>query len=96
MSSLSASSLKQYDCYLKKWWKFCRNTKLSIHNAKISDIIKFLTDEYKKGASYGSLNSMRSAVSLILGADVGQNEIIKRFFKGLSRLRPPEPKYEST
>lgn len=38
---------------------------------------------------------MGSTISLILGSEV-QNEIIKRFFKGLSRLRPPKPKYDST
>lgn len=39
---------------------------------------------------------MRSAISLIIGPEIGQNEIIKRFFKGLAKLRPPRPKYEST
>lgn len=96
MSSLSESSLKQYDCALKKWWKFCKTRGTSPYNAELTNILKFLTEEFEKGASYGSLNSMRSAISLTVGLEVGQNEVMKRFFKGLSNLRPPKPKYEVT
>lgn len=81
MTSLSESSFKQYDCALKKWWMFCKDK--SFYDAKVANIIKFLIKEFNNGASYGSLNGMRSAISLILGPEVGQNEIIKRFFKGL-------------
>ncbi|XP_072757731.1 uncharacterized protein [Anoplolepis gracilipes] len=93
---LSESSLKQYDCSLKKWWRYCKEKNKYFYETEITDIIKFLTEEFNKGASYGSLNNMRSAISLILGPEVGQNELIKRFFKGLFRLKPPKPKYEST
>jgi len=81
---------------LKKWWLFCKDKKLSFYEAEITDIIRFLTEKHDRGASYGSLNSMRSAISLILGPEIGKNEIIQRFFKGISKLRPPKPKYEST
>lgn len=96
MASLSESSFKQYNCALKKWWIFCKDKGLSFYNAEVADIIKFLTVEFDNGASYGSLNGMRSAISLILGSEVGQNEIIKRFFRGLSKLRPLKPMYDST
>lgn len=96
VSSLSEPSLKQYNCSLKKWWRFCRDTNVSVLSARSSDIIKFLTKEYENGTSYGSLNGSRSAISLILGPEIGQNEVIKRFFKGIFKLRPPGPKYEST
>lgn len=55
--------------------------------------MEFLTDEFNKGASYGSLNGSRSAISLILDPEIGQNEMIKRFFRGIAKLRPPNPKY---
>lgn len=51
---------------------------------------------YKKGYKYGSLNSCRSAISLIIGPEIGSNELIKRFFKGVFRLRPTTPKYDIT
>lgn len=96
MASLSESSVKQYDCSWKKWWRFCKEKEIYFYNAGITDIIKFLTEEFNKGASYGSLSCIRSAISFVLGPEIGQNEIVKRFFEGLSRLRPPEPKYEAT
>lgn len=49
-----------------------------------------------KGASYGSINSLRSAISLILGSGLGENLDVKRFCKGVSKTRPPRPKYDST
>ncbi|XP_011702715.1 PREDICTED: uncharacterized protein LOC105458844, partial [Wasmannia auropunctata] len=96
ISSLSESSLKQYDASLRKWWLFCTTRRLPLYRVEVLNIIKFLTLEYEKGASYGSLNCTRSAISLISGPEIGKNEIIRRFFKGLSKLRPPEPKYDST
>lgn len=51
---------------------------------------------YNKGFKYGSLNSCRSAISLLIGPEVGSNELIKRFFKGVFRLRPNTPKYDIT
>lgn len=65
-------------------------------NVTASDIIKFLAKEFEKDASYGSLNSIRSAISLIVGSEIGQSAIIGRFLKGVAKLRPSEPKYDST
>ncbi|XP_063993907.1 uncharacterized protein LOC135171353 [Diachasmimorpha longicaudata] len=96
LSSLCESSLKQYDCSLKKWWQFCRGRKLSLFHVEIPDILSFLTEQFDKGASYGSLNCICSAISLIIGSEIGKNQNIVRFFKGLAKLRPPESKYDST
>ncbi|XP_018377926.1 PREDICTED: uncharacterized protein LOC108770722 [Trachymyrmex cornetzi] len=96
MASLSESSLKQYDSSLRKWWFFCKSRELSLYKVKIADIIKFLTLQFDRGASYGSLNCIRSAISLIAGTEIGRNESVMRFFRGISKLRPPEPKYDST
>lgn len=60
------------------------------------DIIRFLAKKYEKGALYGSLHSIRSAISFIVGTEIGQSDIIDRFLKGVAKLRPSEPKYDST
>lgn len=52
--------------------------------------------EYNHGATHRSLNSFRSAIALIHGPELGENPEIKRFFKGLSKLRPPRPKCDCT
>ena len=96
ISSSTESSLKQYNSSIKKWWLFCKKIGLDIYDTKVADIIKFLTEEFHKGASYGTLNCTRSAISIIVGPEIGQDEILKRFFRGLYKLRPLEPKYDST
>lgn len=45
---------------------------------------------------YGSFNSYRSALALILPGDIGNNMIIKRFMKGVSKIRPQKPRYNFT
>ena len=96
ISSLSASSLKQYDTGLKKWWFFSIANSNSPFSCSVPEILNFLTTEYNKGASYGSLNSFRSAIALIAGSSLGEDARVKRFFKGIANLRPPQPKYDST
>lgn len=100
LASLNTSSMRQYNSALKKWWQFCHLTNTNIYLAGIPDILRFLTNEYKDGASYGTINCLRSAVALIIGSEVGpevgQNTSIKRFCKGISKLRPMRPKYDTT
>lgn len=52
--------------------------------------------KFEEGAAYGSLNSMRSAISLISRGNIGQSKYISRFFKGIFMLRPAKPKYDRT
>lgn len=96
IASLSENSLKQYDCCLKKWHAYCIQNQLDYLVTSIPDVIKFLTQLYNSGAKYGTLNSCRSALSLILNYNIGNVDVIKRLFKGFYRLRPSNPKYEVT
>ncbi|RLU24073.1 hypothetical protein DMN91_004282 [Ooceraea biroi] len=96
IASLSNSSLRQYNVGLKKWWKFCLSTNTGVFLASINQVLRFLTNEFENGASYGPINSFRSAVALILGPEIGSNPDIKRFCKGASNLRPALPRYNVT
>ncbi|XP_072948702.1 uncharacterized protein [Epargyreus clarus] len=96
LASLSENSIKQYDTCLRKWFLFCSKNHINFYQASIPNVIYFLTDLFYSGAQYGTLNSCRSALSLILGHRLGEDDRIKRFFKGLFRLRPPLPKYDMT
>lgn len=46
--------------------------------------------------TYGTLNSYRSALSLITNVDLGSDERVRQFFKGVSVLKPSKPKYALT
>lgn len=96
LASLSENSIKQYDSCLKKWHHYCISQNINLFEVSIPRIISFLTQLFEAGAQYGTLNSCRSALSLIFGSRVGNDEQIKRFLKGVYRMRPPLPKYNQT
>lgn len=54
----------------------------------------FLTEIFDKGAKYGTINSYKSALSLLL--DNLDDDRVKRFMKGVFKLRPTNPKYNLT
>lgn len=96
LASLAESSLKQYNVCYKKWFDFCVQNSLDVYSTSIPDLLRFLTMCFDAGGKYGSLNSFRAALSLILGPSISKDERLIRFFKGVFRLRPPMPKYNVT
>ena len=63
LSSLSESTLKNYDGTLKNWWQFCAKKNVRPLDPKVSNVLEFLTQEYDKGLSHSTLNAMRSAIT---------------------------------
>lgn len=57
--------------------------------------MKFLTFRFNQGVAYGTLNSERSAINLLSPVDLGNNPLISRFFKGIFKIRPMKPKYDT-
>lgn len=94
VASLSQNTIKQYNTALKKWWYFCNG--VNIYELSIPKILKFLTEMLSQGASYATLNTCRSALSLIIDNSVGTDLQIKRFFKGVFKIKPSRPKYNDT
>lgn len=93
LASLTPSTLKQYEAPLRDWWHFCHSSTLDAFKPTDTDVLDFLSNKYKDGASYSSLNTARSAVSLIAKTNIGQSALISRFFKGIFKLRPTKPRY---
>ncbi|XP_031327254.1 uncharacterized protein LOC116158588 [Photinus pyralis] len=57
--------------------------------------MEFLQYLYDTGnQSYGTFNSHRSALSLILSTDLAGHPVVSRFLKGISKLRPQKPRYD--
>ena len=65
MASLTDLTIKQYTSPLKRWWNFCNNLDRGPYNGNTELILALLTEWFNVGASYGTLNSARSAISLI-------------------------------
>jgi len=66
----------------------------------VSTTLSFLQLSYEQGAGYSALGTHRSAISLLTlnstGERIGENKLVVRFMKGVSKLRPPKPKYQNT
>ncbi|XP_011865448.1 PREDICTED: uncharacterized protein LOC105560706 [Vollenhovia emeryi] len=96
ITSITNSTLNQYQSALKMWWDFAHNRGLDVYNASTADILSFLSKRFNDGARYSVLNTSRSAISLVSLRDISQDGLIARFLKGVFKLKPTKPKYSST
>lgn len=96
LQSITPATLKQYNTALRLWWEFCLEKNINPFEVIVPNVLEFLTLYFKKGASYGTLNSYRSAIAQIAGPNLGQDFRIKRFFKGVFGKRQPLPRYENS
>lgn len=96
IASLSINTLRQYDSSLRQWYKYCKTHHYDYLEPTISSIIEFLTVVLNSGARYGTINSHKSSLMLIAGAQIADNDLLKRFMKGAFKLRPSLPKYNFT
>ena len=95
-ASISKSTLKQYSGAIKQWTDFTNQHNLGLFDTSVFNVLKFLSERFKAGAAYGTLNTYRSAISFISNNKIGESEEITRFMKGAIRLRPARPKYSFT
>nr|CAI5839768.1 unnamed protein product [Callosobruchus analis] len=87
----------EYGTTYRLWWHYCSEKNIEPFNASAGEVICFLQDLLDKRAyKYGTFNSHRSALALITPGDLGQNNVLKRFLKAVSRLRPATPRYNVT
>lgn len=93
LGSISKNTMRQYSTTYKLWWQFCLENNINTFEAPLSAVITFLVEIFNKGATYGTINSHRSALSLLLGNNVGADERIKRL---LYRQKPSRPRYSTT
>lgn len=79
------------------WWEFCKTNKYNVFSSSINEILEFLQNLLDtKTCKYGTFNSHRSALSLILPGNIANDQVLKRYLKGISNLRPSAPKYNVT
>lgn len=65
-------------------------------NADEKAILSVLTKRYKEGAKYGTLNTLRSAISRINLVNTSDSKIISQFFKAVYIKRPTVSKYKTS
>lgn len=96
IASLADSTIKQYDPCLKQWYSYCTINRVDFYKATVTQVQTYLLSLFHKGCKYGTINSVKSALSLILGSQVMNSSVIKRFMKGVYKLRTPLPRYNVT
>lgn len=96
LASLTENTLKQYNCYLKQWYSFCHTNHYDIFKVTVFNVLDFLMTLFDHGSKYGTMNTAKAALSLILDSEVVNNQLIKRFMSGVFKLRTPLPRYNCT
>ena len=90
---------KSYESAWKRWVSWCEQRNTNPLSASLADILQFLTDLYKEGKEYSTVNTHRSAISMshmsIDGVVVGKHPTVCRLMQGIFNSRPPKPKYRS-
>jgi hypothetical protein len=80
--------------------QFCSKKQINPFKANINNVLSFLTDLFKSGLGYSSINTARCALSSYFSLDnsvnISSNVLVKRFMKGVYTLRPALPKYNVT
>lgn len=97
LKSLSASTIQQYSGTLKRWWHYSLQHSINMHNAEVGTIIAFLNELFEtNNLTYATVNAHKSALSLILNISISDEILIKRFLKGIFRIKPNFPRYSTT
>lgn len=91
ISSISTQTLKQYDSVYRKWWSFCIHRYNSLYNYVLGDVITFLNEIFQTSGPYSLVNTHKSALTLVLPIHKADEDLIRRFLKGLHNIKPPEP-----
>ena len=99
-SSWRKGTRAAYNSSWSKWYSWCTERATHPVHAPVEMIVEFITDMWKAGYGYNTINGYRSAISSlhaqIDGLPVGQHPLVKRAMTGVFNVRPPMPKYADT
>lgn len=95
--SLSKSTQRQYASTYRQWSTYCTlvsHNPFDVSPIQVISFLQKLLDEKK--LTYQSLGAHRSALSFISAHNLGENDLVSRFMKGVFHRKPPQPKYVYT
>jgi len=94
LASISDATIVQYSKPIRIWWSFCKQKRINCFTPSVPLFLEFLSSLLSEIGSYATLNTYRSAISLIALDEVGSHPLIRRFFKGVATLKPQRPRYD--
>ncbi|XP_043486382.1 uncharacterized protein LOC122513915 [Polistes fuscatus] len=71
-----------------------RLSDINVFHPQENDVICFLTHKFNEGANYSTLNTARSALSLVCDINIGKNPLVFRLLKGAYNFKPAKPRYD--
>lgn len=87
IASISEATIKQYSKPIRLWWHFCRQNQLSCFRPTITAVLQFLSASLADIGCYSTLNTYRSAISLLTAEEVGSHSLVKWFCKWVAVLK---------
>ena len=100
LAGWSGGTNTAYQSGWKRWGSWCQGRKIDPISGRVQPFLDFITSLFQEGLQYGSINTIRSAVSTthlpIEGAPIGQHPLVKQLFKGVYNSRLPQPRYLHT
>ncbi|XP_036146143.1 uncharacterized protein LOC118646722 [Monomorium pharaonis] len=93
LASITNSTIAQYTKPLRLWWCFCKEKEINCFSPPIPLVLEFLS-KAMSNIGYSSINSYRSAISLVSAEEVGSHPLVRRFLRGVAALKPQRPRYD--
>ncbi|BET03426.1 Hypothetical protein NTJ_16244 [Nesidiocoris tenuis] len=86
--------MKQYSSTYASWWTFCQQRNLNPFHIATQPLLSFLQHILDSSSvNFGTINSHKAALSVLVDGSFSENVVITRFMKGVQRLRPPRARY---
>ena len=99
-ASWRSGTESQYKSCWGKWHSWCMEREINPVSCNLNFVLEFLTDLFYQNYQYRTINVYRSTISAshlpIDGSPIGSHPLISRFMKGISELRPPQPRLFTT
>ena len=91
------SSNANYESAWREWANWCSRREIDSFSSNANEIFDYLTDLYKQGLQYRTINNHRLAISAfheqIQGKPVGEHPRVYALLAGIFNSRSPQPKY---
>lgn len=80
LASISEATTAQYAKPIRLWWLFCKQRQIDCFRPSVSVVLEFLSSLLPELRSYSTLNTYRSAISLLSAEEIGSHPLVRRFF----------------
>ena len=91
------NSNTSYDLSWRKWASCCSRRQTDSFSSNINEFFDYLTNLYRQGLQYRTINNYRSAISAfheqIQGKPAGEHLRLCALLAGICNSRHPQPKY---